>query len=413
MYEIAVAKKIKMLSEMWVPHLLCAIVGISAWIEINGLFSELGLLKSLPEGYGIASILVIIVQIGNLVPLCFSMLPKKPRLPVSMIIVLSMGVSSLVFLACLWDMTVVIFGKERSLLLYIGTFMAAGADCLSNIVFWPYVGQFPQSYITAMGTGESLSSAVSAIVATSQKAIGFSPSVFFVVLTAIVLCCSTAFAVLEMKYAKALQDEVKAASEVLPKSTGLDLDESAVTETPTIAQPDKPVWKSNLSTLAIIAGIAFVQNGLNTSLLPYACKGYPNAHFISQNALFVAAPVMSISASFFKPRKSMIPAIMIWIATSIFIIVSAALPNPIVTDPVAGTGLMATVAILSGSSLAYSKVSAMLLLRSKKAPQSACGKEFMKSLMTAAGTAMQIGSVLGAASMFSLVQAGVFPSYKK
>jgi riboflavin transporter 2 len=406
-------KNIEMWSEKWIPHLLCAIVGISAWIEINGLFSELGLLKALPEGYGIASILVIIVQIGNLVPLCFSMLPKKPKLPVSMVIVLSIGISSLVFLACLWDQTAHLFGKERSLLLYIGTFLAAGADCLSNIVFWPYVGQFPQSYITAMGTGESLSSAVSAIVATTQKAIGFSPSVFFVVLTVIVLCCSTAFAVLERKYAADLKEQDRNASDVLPKSVGADLDETTITETPVIPEPSQPVWKSNLPALAIIAGIAFVQNGLNTSLLPYACKGYPNAHFISQNALFVAAPMMSISASFFKPRKSMIPAIMIWIATSIFIIVAASLPNPILSDPNAGTGLMASVAILSGSSLAYSKVSAMLLLRCKKAPTGSCGKEFMKSLMTSAGTAMQIGSVLGAATMFSLVQAGVFPSYKK
>jgi riboflavin transporter 2 len=400
------------MSQKWVPHLLCAIVGISAWIEINALFSELGLMKGLPEGKSIASIIVIIVQIGNLVPLCFSLLPRKPELRWSMVLVLSIGISSLIFLAALWDRTVEMFGQQRSLMLYIGTFIAAGADCLSNIVFWPYVGQFPRSYITAMGTGESISSAVSAIVAASQKAIGFPPSTFFVVVLVIVLLCSTAFVFLETRYAPALRNEAKTGGEVLPKTVSDETDESNVSETPAIQQGRTSVWKSDLPTLAIIAGIAFVQNGLNPSLLPYACKGYSNAHFISQNALFVASPVMSISASFFKPRKSMIPAIGVWIATSIFIIVCASLPTPIIADETAGTAVMATTAILSGSALAYSKVSAMLLLRSRQAPDSACGKEFMKNLMTAAGTFMQIGSVLGAATTFSLVQAGVFPSYK-
>jgi riboflavin transporter 2 len=402
-----------MITRKWVPHLLCAIVGISAWIEINGIFSELGLMKNLPEGKSIASIIVIIVQIGNIVPLLFSLLPNKPQLRWSMVLVLSIGISSLILLAICWDKTAYIFGKERSLMLYVGTFIAAGADCLSNIVFWPYVGQFPRSYITAMGTGESLSSAVSAIVATTQKAVGFSQSIFFVILTVIVLCCSTAFVVLDTKYSKHLQEEAKKISgEVLPKTVGDELDQSTVTETATMQPVSGSAWRSDLPTLAVIAGIAFVQNGLNPSLLPFACKGYTNAHFISQNALFVASPIMSISASFFKPRKSMIPAIFLWISTSIFIIICAALPNPIVQDQTAGTALMAAVSIVSGSALAYSKVSAMLLLRSRKTPASRCGKDFMKQLMTAAGTSMQIGSVLGAASMFSLVQAGVFPSYK-
>jgi riboflavin transporter 2 len=394
-------------SQKWLPHLLCAIVGISAWIEINGIFSELGLMKGLPEGKAIASIIVVIVQIGNLVPLLFSLLPKKPHLRWSMVIVLAIGVSSLVFLSILWDRTFNMFGSERSLMLYVGTFIAAGADCLSNIVFWPYVGQFPRSYITAMGTGESLSSAVSAIVATSQKAIGFSPSVFFVVLTAIVLCCSTAYAVLETRFAEGLREEARQSAETLPKATN-EMEESTIAESNSMRVPEPAPWKADLPVLAVIAGIAFVQNGLNPSLLPFACKGYKNAHFISQNALFVASPIMSISASFFKPKKSMVPAIAIWIATSVFIIVSAALSNPITEDQTTGTAIMATVAILSGSSLAYSKVSAMLLLRSRHSP----GKDFMKRLMTAAGTAMQVGSVLGAVSMFTLVQSNVFPSYK-
>ena len=402
----------------WAPHILCAIVGISAWIEINGIFSELGLMKNLPEGKSIASIIVIIVQIGTLVQLLFSLLPRKPQLRWSMVLVLSLGVSSLVFLAFLWDTTYYVFGAERSVMLYVGTFIAAGADCLSNIVFWPYVGQFPRSYITAMGTGESLSSAVSAITTSTQKAIGYSPSVFFVVLTAIVLVCSSAFAYLETRYASDLSEEARLKSvsdaAVLPTASADVLNDS--TETDGIEQQSPP-WRTELPTLSVIAGIAFVQNALNPSLLPFACKGYTNAHWISQNALFVASPVMSISASFFKPRKSIVPAVCVWIATSVFITVAAALPSPVIADQATGTGLMAAISILSGSALAYSKVSAMLMLRSKQMPpeygrQLGLGnKEYMQKLMTAAGISMQVGSVTGAVLMFTLVQiVKVFPS---
>ena len=353
--------------------------------------------------------MVFIVQIGNVVPLVFTLIPNKPHLKWSMVLVLCIGVSSLICLAVSWDHTYVFFGEKRSVMLYIGTFLAAGADCLSNVVFWPYVGQFQRSYITAMGTGESLSSAVSAIVSSSQKAIGFSPSVFFVVLLGIVLLCSLAFLVLETKYAESLARDAKSKAVSLATLPTISaLSEECCSDQTSI--PPQAGWKAEIPTLAIIASIAFVQNALNLSLLPLACKGYKNAHWISQNAMFIAAPVMSISASFFQPKKSMIPAVCCWIATSVFIIVAASMTSPVIADESTGTGVMAAVAILSGASLSYSKVSAMLLLRSKQPAESGYNKEFTQKLLTAAGVSMQIGSIVGAVSMFLLVQvAGVFP----
>lgn len=385
-----------MKTDTWLPHVLCAIVGISAWIEVNALFSELGIMKNLPEGRALPSIVVMLVQIGNIFPLLFSLIPRKPELRWSMMLVLSLGIASLVFLSILWEETYHVFGEERSLMLYIGGFMAAGADCLSNIVFWPYVGQFPRSYITAMGTGESLSSAVSAVVAASQKAAGFSPSWFFLIILMIVILSSTAFLYLETKYARNLADQAKMNSVEL--SSPLPIEEGG---TPRL---EAPSWRSDIWVFAIIAGIAFVQNGLNPSLLPYACKGYSNAYWISQNALFVASPVMSISASFIKPRKSIFPAVVCWIISSVFIITAACWEDPIFSDQTVGKIVTVTVSIISGASLAYSKVSAMLLLRSKRGPKG--DTTFMRSLMTKAGIAMQVGSVCGALSMFLLIQVG-------
>ena len=394
----------RMKASIWIPHVLCAIVGISAWIEINALFSELGHIRKLPEGWSIASIMVIIVQMGNLAPLIFSLVKNKPSLQFSMVIVLATGMASLVFLSIFWSWTFNVFGSERSIMLYVGTLIAASADCLSNLVFWPYVGQFPRSYITAMGTGESLSSAVSAIVSATQKAVGFGPSSFFLIILGIVVMCSAAFGVLEFKYAASLMEEAKA--KVMPISASLE---------ETSPTTHSPVWRQHWRIYMIIASIAFVQNALNLSLLPFACRSYKNAHWISQTALFIASPVSSISASFFQPRKSIIPAVCIWTMTSIFIIVAAALPLPIIKDEMKGTALMACISILSGASLAYSKVSAMLWLRSQPTPNQygekiGYNKDYMQRLLTVAGISMQIGSVTGAVSMFLLVNvAKVFP----
>ena len=398
-----------MRADVWIPHILCAIVGVSAWVEINGIFSELGHMQMLPEKWSLASIIVIIVQIGNIAPFIFSMIRNKPPLRWSMVLVLSMGLSSMVFLAIFWSWTYSMAGAERSVMLYIGSLIAASADCLSNLVFWPYVGQFPRSYITAMGTGESLSSAVSALVAASQKAFGFTPSVFFIVIGVVVVFSSVAFAVLETRYAPALCELAKSKSlPIAEQSTDNKTDSSPTNDT------RKPIWREYLPIFSIIAGLSFVQNGLNPSLLPIACRFYKNAYWIAQNASFVAAPISSISASFFQPRKSIWIAVVLWLSCSVFIIVCSSLQDPIIEDEAFGTGVMTTVAIVSGAALAYTKVSAMLWVRTAdkhKDGTEIYDKTRMQQLLTAAGISMQIGSVAGALTTFLLVNvAKVFAS---
>lgn len=398
-----------MRAEIWIPHVLCAIVGVSAWIEINGIFSELGHMQMLPEKWTLASIIVIIVQIGNIAPLIFSLIRNKPPLRWSMILVLSMGLSSMIFLALFWSWTYDMFGAERSVMLYIGSWIAASADCLSNLVFWPYVGQFPRSYITAMGTGESLSSAVSAAAAASQKAFGYSPSVYFIVLGVVVVLSSVAFAVLESRYAPSLCELAKSKSIPISDCQKEESSDPADSQLST-----KSIWREYSHVFVIIASLSFVQNGLNPSLLPIACRFYKNAYWIAQNASFVAAPISSISASFFQPKKSIWIAIVLWVSCSVFIIVCSAISEPIFESEALGTGIFTTVAIVSGAALAYTKVSAMLWVRSankNKDGTEVYDKQMMQKLLTTAGISMQVGSVAGAVTTFLLVNvANVFAS---
>jgi hypothetical protein len=261
-----------------------------------------------------------------------------------------------------------------------------------------------------MGTGESLSSAVSASVAASQKAFGFTPSVFFIVIGVVVVFSSVAFAVLETRYAPALCE--------LAKSKSLPIAEQAADNKTDDSSPTndtrKPIWREYLSIFSIIAGLSFVQNGLNPSLLPIACRFYKNAYWIAQNASFVAAPISSISASFFQPRKSIWIAVVLWLSCSVFIIVCSCLQDPIIEDEAVGTGVMTTVAIVSGAALAYSKVSAMLWVRTAdkhKDGTEIYDKTRMQQLLTVAGISMQIGIVSGALTTFLLVHvAKVFAS---
>ena len=75
---------------------------------------------------------------------------------------------------------------------------------------------------------------------------------------------------------------------------------------------------------------------------------------------------------------------------------------------------MTTVAIVSGAALAYTKVSAMLWLRSVNKAKDGTDiydKQMMQRILTAGGVSMQIGSVAGAVTTFLLVNvAKVFAS---
>ena len=68
-----------------------------------------------------------------------------------------------------WDTQTVIFGKERSVVLFLTVFGTSFCDCMTSIIFWVFVAWFPTQYITALSAGESSSGIISAILIWIQQ----------------------------------------------------------------------------------------------------------------------------------------------------------------------------------------------------------------------------------------------------
>jgi hypothetical protein len=275
-------------------QVLFVLVGVSAWIAIQSLFSELSvMLKQLPEGPSVASQLVLAIQCGNLGPMVYSLL--RPRLRTGMIFVLFSGLAALVFVALTWNRTVNVAGYERSLFLILGTFLSAVADCTSNLVFWPYASSFGAPYVTALALGESCSSAVTALVFFLQKTLIFcSPTSFFMIIAAIVSVCVCAFFLLEFHYGAKM---VEKGEEAVVGGTNVSA-----------AYPDVPdasareILRAEWKLLLVIVWMSMVQNGFTPSILPLVAGP---AYGTAQNVLFFMAPFSSLLAAWLRPKRSL------------------------------------------------------------------------------------------------------------
>ena len=156
-------------------YILVILMGISSWIDVNGLWSELPILvTSLPEKWSLPSYMVVIIQIANIGPLAFSIakfLNQKQvkEVPVIYIIII-VGAVSTFLLAFFWNRTTYIGGEEHSTALFSLNFLLAFVDCTSSVVFLPFMAAFNPKYITALFIGEGFSGLLPSIVALGQGA---------------------------------------------------------------------------------------------------------------------------------------------------------------------------------------------------------------------------------------------------
>lgn len=114
--------------------------GIGSWITITGFWAELPLLiASLPERWKLSSQLSLFIQAANVGPLAFwicrrfKLCSEVTATHVQMVI----GVISCIILVTAWDKTFLIFGEQRSVLLFASAFGLSLLDCTSSVTFLP------------------------------------------------------------------------------------------------------------------------------------------------------------------------------------------------------------------------------------------------------------------------------------
>eukprot|EP01083_Nonionella_stella_P270732 916921_1 len=158
----------------WMIWVLFWLLGISSWIDITGLFNELLLMvNDLSEGYEIWSYITLIIQLANIGPLIYGLIPTRYKTQKFVIItgyfIFGISFFSMIIMCLFWDTQTLIFGSKRSVILFITTFGASLCDCMTSIIFWVFVSWFPTQYMTALSAGESSSGIISAILIWIQQ----------------------------------------------------------------------------------------------------------------------------------------------------------------------------------------------------------------------------------------------------
>ncbi|KAG4078037.1 hypothetical protein HA402_002088 [Bradysia odoriphaga] len=164
--------------------LLAILFGIGSWICVNSMFIQLPLIVSkAPEGWSLPSYLSIIIQLGNIGPLCYTLFqkysPRKLKDSYVIYVIYVIGCTASILMAFLFERTAVVGGENRSVALMALGFCFALVGCTSSVLFMPYMGRFREIYLITYLIGEGLSGFLSSIMALIQG-VGGAPTCILV-----------------------------------------------------------------------------------------------------------------------------------------------------------------------------------------------------------------------------------------
>ncbi|XP_026150118.1 solute carrier family 52, riboflavin transporter, member 3-B [Mastacembelus armatus] len=431
-------------------HVLACLFGMGSWVAINGMWVELPLVvQEIPEGWHLPSYLTVLIQTANIGPLFITLMHRfRPGVlddrPVIYCIV-GLGVIATFLLAFFWRHTVTIGGSLHSVPLLVLSFLLSVVDCTSSVTFLPFMMRLRPQYLTTYFVGEGLSGLVPALVALIQgvgvvhcqdaslvdstnktnnftvagsselKAIyqsaKFSTQVFFMFLSAMMVVCLVAFILLNYhpSVARERKNDLYFSGDLTPgnREQGLSLHAQTPEQKPMISPlearaPRSSFGKgtySNIDLVFIFAVLAWV-NALTNAVLPsvqsYSCLPYGNkAYHLAATMAAVANPVACFIAMCMPTRSLMFMGFLTMFGTGFgaYIMAMAALsPCPLLVHSAFGTVVIVLVWILFVLSLSYVKVIIGVILRDEG-----------HSALVWCGAVVQLGSMVGAISMFPLV----------
>ena len=301
---------LKNINISWWTYGLISCFALSSWITVNGIWSELPVLVLYaPEKWRLASYIVVIIQLGNIGPLLFSLANRlRPHFfteKLTIYVLILIGILSCVLLSLFWKRTNTINGAQHSTALMVLVFTMALVDCTSSVVFLTFMVQYDPRYITALYIGESLSGVVPSLAAiiqgspktpcnttnhTSSKGADsgllFGADTYFIILFIIMLICGLAF--LGLNYLPFARDEQKSVqfesiySSVCDEDSGTNIVSEDHNEPITIKDNDRMLYSSSdisrkhivlFCIQAVVCGFSF---GIIPTLSPYAFEPYGN-----------------------------------------------------------------------------------------------------------------------------------------
>ncbi|CAF1122566.1 unnamed protein product [Didymodactylos carnosus] len=213
-------------------YVLVAIMNLSAWIDMQGLFVELPLIVPFtPERWTLPSTAAMCVCAANIVPAVVIVLrwrqgKKFSEIPYIYMIII-VGIVACFILALSWQQTIFLFGRQRSVWLLASIFILSMLDCTSSLVFFDYMKRLRAQYLSAVFLGEALTSVIPTLLVLAQGVGGeticintsnstipearftqprFSVRIFMLCITGIITASLIAFVLLRWTNAIALAD---------------------------------------------------------------------------------------------------------------------------------------------------------------------------------------------------------------
>ncbi|XP_010867310.1 riboflavin transporter 2 [Esox lucius] len=421
-------------------HVLACLLGMGSWVSINGLFVELPLIVTqIPEGWYLPSYLSILIQLANLGPLFVTLMHRfRPGVlneTAVIYVIISLGTVASFLLAFFWKETLLVAGVPRSIALLILTFFLSTVDCTSSVTFLPFMMRLKPQYLATYFVGEGISGLLPALVALIQgvglvqcnnstkmmndsglvsisyelqayyQPANFSAEVFFFFLSAMMLVCLGAFVLLNYHPAVAQERTNSRYPNVVVKKD--DVTQRNQTEQRPMIKHSDIMAKSSFGTgtyswiqvLYIFFILAWV-NGLTNSVLPsvqsYSCLPYGIiAYHLSATMAAVSNPLACLIAMFFPIRSLVLLGVLAVIGTgvAVYIMGMAVLsPCPLLVNNSAGTVLIVGAWVMFILTLSYVKVLIGVILRDEG-----------HSALVWCGAVVQLGSLIGAVTMFPLV----------
>ncbi|XP_061633369.1 solute carrier family 52, riboflavin transporter, member 3-B [Phyllopteryx taeniolatus] len=441
-------------------HVLACLFGTGSWVAINGMWVELPLIvPQIPEGWYLPSYLTVLIQMANIGPFVITLMHHfRPgvldeRRVVYCIAVL--GIIATFLLAFFWKNTVTIWGNLHSVPLLILCFLLSVVDCTSSVTFLPFMMRLCPQYLTSYFAGEGLSGLVPALVAliqgvgvvrchnvtvtvslnkTLENSTGdteelqaiyqpakFSAQIFFLFLSVMMVVCLIAFILLNHHpaVARAKKKDLYFREELTPgkREEVFSLHTQTPEQKPMLnpfesarREPCSSFGRGTYSNsevafiFVVLAWVNALTNGVLPSVQSYSCLPYGNqAYHLAATMAAVANPLACFIAMCMPIRSLIFMCLLTVFGTGFgaYIMAMAALsPCPLLVHSASGTVVIVLVWIIFVLSLSYVKVIIGVILRDEG-----------HSALVWCGAVVQLGSMVGALSMFPLVSIyGLFKS---
>ncbi|CAF0857880.1 unnamed protein product [Adineta ricciae] len=424
-------------SKMRTAQLICfgliAVMNLSSWIDLYGVFTELPLIIPLaPEGWALPSMMLVCNCIANLLPVIVVFLrwyqgKKFSEIPYIYLII-TIGIVSCFLLSLLWHKTVYLFGRERSVWLIGLVFTISLLDNTSSLVFFDYMKRFRGLYLTAAFLGEGFTGTIPTVLLLLQGIGGeaicvrtsndtllkptfteprFSVRVYMFVITGIIVASLLAFLLLRWTNIISLADAAEPAN--CSEETELDIvlneeEKSAIISTngsvqsPIAIVSKQTTEKTFLFLLCINVVNSLVVYGILPSLITYIILPYGQKALYYSTFLNTIGYTMVLVFSIRHPHLSIISTIVAsifsYIIAIFLIVIATQSPCPWWADTIHGGFIIIFSDLIMALITGYVRITIGNRIKDQWSN---------KNGLFYFGISVQLGSTLGAVPTFLMI----------